>query len=199
MSIQGSGRYSGSEDVILEIKRQLFHLFAILLWLIPILYFPTWLTLILFLAVISVNLAVVLRIEPFFKFFGFFIDHLEREKNRNNPSLQAFYANIGILVSFLIFGKLAVVGVIVLAVGDSFSTFVGKIWGKNNLFYSEKKTVEGSLAFFISVYLVMLLVFKESREAVFVTSVSALLESFELNIDDNLLIPLVSTAVAYLM
>ncbi len=199
MSIQGSGKSSGSDEVLLEVKRQVFHLIALSLWLVPILYFPAWLTLLIFVVVLAVNLGVVLKVEPLRSIFSFFIHHLERDSNLHRPSLQAFYANLGIFLSFLIFGKLAFVGVLVLAVGDSFSTFVGKIWGRSRIFYSERKTFEGTLAFFLSVYAVFLILHENHREAVLVSSLSAFLESFDLGLDDNLILPLFACAIAYLV
>ena len=199
MSIHGSGKSSGSDEVLLEVKRQVFHLLALSLWSVPILYFPFWLALLTFVVVIGVNLGVVLKVEPFDSLFSVFIRHLERDSNLHRPALQALYANLGIFISFLIFGKLALVGVVVLAVGDSFSTFVGKIWGKRRIFYSEKKTAEGTLAFFISVYVVLLILLENHREAVLISSLSAFLESFDLIPDDNLILPLFACSLAYLV
>lgn len=199
MSIQGSGKSSESEDITLEIKRQAFHLVALLLWLVPVLYFPFWLALLTFLAVLGTNLAVVKRVEPFYGFFRVFIDHLERDSNLNRPSLQALYANAGIFISYLFFGELSTVGIVVLAVGDSLSTLVGKLLGTTPLFNSARKTAEGSGAFFLSVYIVLLMILQNNREAVLVSSLSTLIESFDLKVDDNLILPIVATAIAYLV
>jgi len=199
MFTQGSERSSESEDAILEIKRQIFHLVALLLWVIPILYFPEWLAFLVFILVLAINYAVVKKIDPFRGLFSYFIDHLERDSNLEKPAVQAFYANLSIFISFLIFGKLSIIGVLVLAVGDSFSTLVGKFFGKNPFFYTKKKTAEGTVAFFVSVYIVLLILFEDYREAVLISSLSAFVESFEEGPDDNLTIPLLASALAYLV
>jgi dolichol kinase len=199
MFTQGSGKFSGNEEALLEIKRQFFHLIALSLWIIPVLFFPFLINMFLFGAVIVVNFLVVRKVDPFYRVFLFFIKHLERERNLHSPSLQALFANLGVFVSYLLFGELAVGSIIILAVGDSSSTLVGKLFGKKRLFYSERKTAEGTVAFFLSVYLILFLVFGDLYGGLLASSVCALLESFDLPPDDNLLIPLVGGCILYLV
>ena len=182
----------------LEVRRQLFHLVALSLWLIPIIYLPYWVVVALLLIAVTLNLAVVVRFKPVYVIFSAFIDLFERDRNFDKPGIQALYANLGVLISFLIFGKLAVVGVVTLAVGDSFSSLVGIHWGKHRIFYNESKSWEGVLAFFLGVYVVLMFFYPVSL-ALMVSVVSSLLESFKLPVDDNLTIPIVASAIAYLM
>jgi len=118
MSIHGSRKCSES-SLQLELRRQIFHLVLISLWGIPVLFFPFPLTLMVFSAVLAVNLFVVLRVPFFLKLFNKLIELLEREKNLRFPGIQSLYANLGIFLAYLLFGKLSITGVAVLAVGDS--------------------------------------------------------------------------------
>jgi len=141
---------------------------------------------------------VVFKVSPFYNLFSFLVDLLEREKNLRFPGIQSLYANLGIMIAYLLFGKLAVVGIVTLAVGDSLSTLAGKIWGKHPLFYNREKTWEGCVAFFLSTFGVLIFL-ADLRSALLVASVSALLESARLPVDDNFLIPVSATALVYLL
>ncbi|MGB9874446.1 MAG: phosphatidate cytidylyltransferase, partial [Hydrogenobacter sp.] len=116
----------------LEIRRKIFHLLAISLWLIPLKFFPTWLVILSFLMVIILNLLLVNRIGIKF-FFTLYriVFYFEREKNLQKPGIQALWANLGIALSFLLFGReCAIIGVLLLAVGDAFSNLIGTKIGR---------------------------------------------------------------------
>ncbi len=198
MSTQGSERYSESEGITLEVKRQLFHLLLIALWSIPIIFFPLGFTLLLFLVVLILNLLVVLRVDPFQRVFSILILHLERKVNIRKPGIQALYANLGIFLSYVLFGKAALIGVVVLSVGDSVSTLMGKIFGTHRIFFNIAKTWEGTMFFFLATFLTLLF-FLSLEEALLVAIFGALLEASDIKFDDNFTIPLFSTALSYLV
>ncbi len=195
MSTQGSKKFSRSD---LEIKRQIFHLVAISLWIPLILYLPSPIVLVLMIFVVLTNFAVVMKKEPFVKIFWPLIEKLEREENLERPSIQALLGNIGILISFLLLGKLAVVSVVILAVGDALSTLVGRTIGKNPIFYNSKKTWEGSLAFFLGSFFA-LWIFLDFKVALLFSLVCAFVESLPLPVDDNLSVPLSSSLLGVLV
>ncbi|MFN3946590.1 MAG: diacylglycerol/polyprenol kinase family protein [Aquificaceae bacterium] len=172
----------------LELRRKVFHLFALFLWFIPIALFPTLLTLLTFLLVLFINLLTVLGFgKERFSVYYSIIYKLEREKNYSRPTIQALWANLGIFLSFLAFGKEpTLVGVVVLAVGDAFAGLVGVRYGKRKI---GKKSLEGSLAFFLSTFLV-LLPFVGMGKAFWVSFVCALVEVLPFKMDDNFTIPL---------
>lgn len=198
MSTRGSKRYSEAEEKALELKRQAFHLVLLSLWVIPILFLPAGLTLMLFFAVILLNLSVVFRAERVYRVFAFLIENLERERNLDRPGIQALYANLGILIAFLLFGKASVVGVLVLSVGDSLSTLVGKTYGKTALPFNPSKSWEGTIAFFVGSFTVLLLL-TDLRTALLVSSLSSLVEALDLRTDDNFILPIFATGVFYLV
>ncbi len=196
MSTPGSGRSSGSNH--LEIKRQVFHLALLSLWAVPIVYAPTWLTLTLMVLVVLINTLVVFKVKPLLKVFAFLIDHLERERNLDRPGIQSLYANIGVLTAYIVFGKIALYGVLVLAVGDSLSTLVGKTFGRSPIFFNTSKSWEGTVAFFLGTYTVLSLLI-EFRDALLISSICSLIEAVRIKIDDNLLLPLAGSFLAYLI
>ena len=192
------GRYLKRDTNFLEVKRQLFHLVAISLWLIPIYVLPEGIVILLFTLAITVNLFVVFKKQPFYGLFRPLLEGLERTENIDKPGIQALYANLGVFVAFVLFGDSSAVGVLTLAVGDSFSTLVGKFFGRSKLPWNGEKSWEGSLAFFLSVY-PLLSAFTGSDSAVLVALLCSLGESLKLQIDDNFTLPLLATAVFHLM
>ena len=196
MSTPGSRRSSGSES--LELKRQVFHLVLISLWVLPILYMPSWAVVLLMLTVVAVNTLLVLRIDPVLTLLRPLLDHLEREENLSRPGIQALYANLGILLAYVAFGKLAFVGVVTLAVGDSLSTLVGRSFGRTRIFFNPSKSWEGTFAFFVATYMV-LMALAEFREALAVSLVASILEAARTGLDDNLTVPVAASGLAYLM
>ncbi|MCS6875325.1 MAG: phosphatidate cytidylyltransferase [Aquificaceae bacterium] len=173
----------------LETRRKIFHMFALLLWLIPVYLFPFWLTLLLFLLVILLNILTVLRVRiDRLSFYYGLVYGLEREKNYSKPGIQALWANLGIFLSFLLFGKeSAMVSVVVLAVGDAFASIVGIRYGRTKI---GSRSVEGTFAFFLSTFLVLML-FIDLWRALMVSLFSAFVEALPIRLDDNFTVPLV--------
>ncbi|GAB6065413.1 SEC59/DGK1/VTE5 family protein [Aquifex pyrophilus] len=179
---------------MLELRRKLFHICSLLLLIIPVLYFPFWLNIFIFSSGILLNLLLVLKNEKIYPLFKLFIDLFEREENLEKPGIQSLYALLGIFISYLLFGKDAVYGIVVLAVGDGFSGLIGHYFGKRRLFYNPKKSLEGSLAFFLSSFIALLFI-TELEKAFLISLVSAFVESLKLPLDDNLLIPIVASFI----
>ncbi len=86
-------------------------------------------------------------------------------------------------------------GIFILAVGDSFSTIIGAE-GKHRLPYNRKKTVEGTIAFFIFSLPAYLFV---GPAIIPVALVAALVEGLDIPLDDNLVIPAVCSVMFLLL
>lgn len=94
----------------------------------------------------------------------------------------------GVFIVSLIFPVSVIVpSVLVLAFGDSLSTLVGRLWGRNPLFYNEKKSWEGSGAFFFAA-LAVLYFFVNPMKAVAIASLAAVVEGMP-DVDDNITVP----------
>jgi dolichol kinase len=131
---------------------------------------------------------------------------LERSESRR-PFAGAFWFYLGMGLAFLIFPlPTASAAGASLAVSDSLSTIIGKNLGRHKLL--GRKTLEGTLAFLISAFLVCLLFV--SPQASFAGAVTATLAellpgtkwaSSNLRglLDDNLLIPLAGGLVIVLL
>ncbi|RMH06683.1 MAG: phosphatidate cytidylyltransferase [Aquificota bacterium] len=179
----------------LEVRRKVFHLFGILLWLLPLNLFPTPFLYATFFLVLGAN---YLTVKGFAKeklrLYYRLVYWLERDKNFSRPSYQALWANFGVFLSFLFFGRgSASVGVVVLGVGDAFASLVGMRWGKRRIM---GKSLEGSLAFFLSTF-VVLLPFLGVFKAFLIAFVCTFVELLPL--EDNLTIPLSASLVYHML
>ncbi len=181
----------------LETRRKVFHLFALLLWLLPLNYLPSIITLLVFALVIGLNLLTILGVgKERLAFYYRFVYKLEREKNYSRPGIQALWASLGIFMVFLLFGKEpAMVSVVVLAVGDAFASIVGIRCGRRKI---GDRSLEGTLAFLLSSFFV-LLPFIGLWKALSVSLFSAIVEALPLRLDDNFTVPLTAGFVYWIM
>ncbi len=96
---------------------------------------------------------------------------------------------VGVLLSLVFFSELiAYVVIVILAFADSFATIVGKFYGRIKIPYNRKKSVEGSMTFFVTALIctVFLLPLKTALIASFV---SCIIETLPFKFD-NISIPL---------
>ena len=100
-----------------------------------------------------------------------------------------FYA-FGIILALLLFHKPAgYVAITVLTLGDGFASLAGRRFGRRKIGLNKNKSLEGSLAFFISAF-VGALVFTDPFRAVLAAAVGTIVEILPLPVNDNLTIPL---------
>ena len=190
-----------------EVARKLIHLSSVS---IAIIY-----------CTITKELALVL-LTPLF--FGFFLvdllknfvpslsrwyhctfDPMLREHELEKEPLQlngATYITLSALLMVLFFPKIiAITCFSMVAISDMMAALVGRKFGKHRI---GEKSLEGSLAFFVSSILIVLIVPKLDLIAGIVTALAAtVVEALSLRIknykvDDNLTIPLAGALICYL-
>lgn len=111
---------------------------------------------------------------------------------------------LGDIASIIIFPKLiAITGMLLLSLSDSFSAIIGKTYGKKQ--YAPNRSIIGSLTFFVVGILIVFLTpkyFYTSQEyalaagAVFFTT---LIDALNLPTDDNFTIPIISSVLLYVL
>ena len=121
------------------------------------------------------------------KFIGMFSAFMrEYEKRQLNAST---YFLISSFISILLFPKgIAVVVLCFLTFGDTMASLIGGLFGRITIF---NKTLEGSLACFVTCFVVAFFFF-DAHVAVVGALVATLTELLPLKISDNLLIPIIS-------
>ena len=109
-----------------------------------------------------------------------------------------FLFGVGVFIAVACFEPAAAtVGVLVLAIGDSAASLVGKTFGHTTLPYNPGKTVLGSLSLF-AVGVLVAIFFVSVPWALLVGAVASLVESLPLGPSDNLLLPLATAGVVAL-
>ncbi|MBS3060404.1 MAG: hypothetical protein J4432_02750 [DPANN group archaeon] len=118
------------------------------------------------------------------------------ERKRVWPGTGAITFITGALVSLLFFPKDAVfIAMIILAIGDSFSTIFGKIYGKHKI--HGKKTLEGFLAGFFGSFIAVSFII--TPIVAFITCFAAALIELFAVLDDNLLVPITVSALLFVI
>jgi dolichol kinase len=117
-------------------------------------------------------------------------DWLERKFERKNvrfPGYGAFWYVVGALLVAILLSNAHEIdaAIVALAAGDSAATIFG-ILGTHPLPYNRRKTMEGSLAFFIFSLTAFLFV---GWMGIALAAITAIVESLATPVDDNLLIP----------
>ena len=136
-----------------------------------------------------------------------YLNHVRRAGERK-PALVAVTFFLAALLTLIFFGReIAVIAIITLAIGDSVSTVFGKAYGRHKWFFDKKKSLEGSLAFFIFVFLALLGLFYFLPSfalinyiwlAFLAALVGAAVEALP-TINDNLAVPIVTGLAIYLI
>jgi dolichol kinase len=117
------------------------------------------------------------------------------ERGREFPFHGAIMFYIGAFIAIVLFPEFASSAAIaVLALGDSMSTLVGKRYGKYKLLFNKNKTIEGSLAFLVTAFIVLIF-FTNPVNALAVALIAMFVEALP-KLSDNLTIPI---AVGLLM
>lgn len=126
------------------------------------------------------------------------INSLEREKAIGYYD-GAILFFLGIGVSLLIFPlKIAILSIIVLSVGDSFSTLIGVHFGKHKTKINPPKSYEGTVGGLVASFLVCLF-FTNPLIALIASGVGMLMELLPIRINDNVLMPLCVGFVIFTM
>lgn len=94
--------------------------------------------------------------------------------------------------------NIAYASILILAIGDTAAGFVGRSMGRMKNPLNERKTVEGSLAFFATALFAAML-FVPTHIAIAVAFVVAIVEALPLRINDNLAVPLSAGFTIYLL
>lgn len=175
-----------------EYLRQLIHASGIFIVFLSYFLNPTILILICIATVLIVE--ALFKIDKFRKipFFSFILRNCKRKEDEKG----FVYFFLGIILTIYLFQfNMAVVNaaIIILLLGDSASTIVGKKYGKKTLPFNKQKTIVGTLTFFVVAF-----AGASTQVAIipafFGAFFGALTEAYS-PIDDNIPIPIISALV----
>lgn len=137
-----------------------------------------------------------LRFDWAKKYFMLIFGPAIRDHERSNLT-GATYVFTGAVISIFLFPKeVAVPALLILSISDTLAALVGIPFGRHPFF---KKSVEGSLAFFISASVILYLFYPETLVVNLVIAlIVTLAEANPVNLDDNFLIPLLTGSLLLL-
>ncbi|MFQ5975446.1 MAG: diacylglycerol/polyprenol kinase family protein [Candidatus Hydrothermarchaeales archaeon] len=183
----------------LETKRQLIHASGLVLA-----FYVLWAGQVLSILTMGAILVIVVLISEGYRrgiklpLISIIIDSAERpEVIGERPAKGAILFFVGSFASLLLFGRnLTIVSasIIILAIGDSASTIIGKNFGRNKIPYNKMKSLEGSVAGFVFA-LIGAQIFVKMPIAILGAFAAMLTESLPASVDDNITIPLFSGLV----
>ena len=191
---------------LLEIGRQAFHVICGVLVILLILTVQRELALIiLFLAFLLITLIAIVSTKIRIPVVGWFIEELERDKDRKLPAKGAIFFLSGCLLTFKLFSQdIALAAIVVLTFGDAVSTlagFFGQKYGHKP--FSRFKTLYGTIIGAVVSFLVALIFIEPlyaAVAAIFGMFVEALVIKLgETEADDNLIVPLAAGTACYLL
>ncbi len=177
-----------------ELRRKLFHFFFGL-FLIFILIYSGRINLIIFQSFVLIFgsiMIVLMQKGRNIPITGWLEETFERE-NVRFPGYGAFWYVVGALLLALFLGSTDEIAaaIVALAAGDSAATIFG-VRGRHPLPHNPRKTVEGSIAFFVFTLPACLFV---GWIGIALAALAAVVESLDTPVDDNLLIPI--TAILF--
>jgi dolichol kinase len=139
----------------------------------------------------------------FYRFFGFMLRQHELDHKKRNLN-GATYVLLSAFICVLIFPKIIVVTAFaILIICDTTAALIGRRFGKHKFLF---KSLEGTLAFFLSGVVVVLLSpkieyrFSEYMIGIVATAFGAIVENVSFGLaDDNLVIPISVGAAMWLL
>lgn len=183
-----------------ELVRKLIHLFSLS---IPIIYYfisrSDAILILSILTFVALILDLTRYLSPsvgkiFYKIFGFLLRKHELDTRKKNLN-GATYVLISALICVILFPKiLFITAFTILIISDSMAALIGRKFGRHKLL---SKSLEGTLAFFISASIVVFITPKvndlpmEYLIGIIAAAVGAIVENISFGFaDDNLAIPI---------
>jgi len=125
------------------------------------------------------------------KYFHLIFSKLLRNREINKDLTGATYLFIGITITIFLFSKnIAIVSIFILTLSDTIAAIVGKKIGRNKI---GNKSVEGSIAFFLTTIIIIWSVLELNiYYMLFVSVLITFVEAVPIRINDNLTIPVFS-------
>jgi len=119
-----------------------------------------------------------------------------RPRDMNHFVLGPVTLGIGALLALLLFpSPAACIGIYALAFGDGFASLVGKLFGRVRPAILRGKSIEGSMACFIAVFISVWLVSRDYTISLVAAVTATAVEALPLKDYDNVALPLIVGAV----
>ena len=181
-----------TRSIYKEIFRKSIHLCSALIpTLLDVAYYP--IIILLIMAVVFYSISEIFRLKGInFPIISKITEVAARTRDANKFVLGPVTLVIGILIAAIFLPpEAARIGIYALSFGDGTASLVGKLIGRVTIPFSGGKTVAGSLACFIAVYISCFCVCKNVLISFFVALSAMIIEVLPLKDFDNVIIPFV--------
>ncbi len=129
-------------------------------------------------------------------FYNKYLGTITRDFESNSLTGASYVFISSCLIIFLFPNNIAISSLLIMSISDSMASIIGKKYGKVYFF---NKSLEGSIAFFLSSILIIIFLDIKLFPAIASILVCTLVEAYQFfNIDDNFSVPL-SFALAYII
>ncbi len=144
----------------------------------------------------SMQIPQVRHLEVMVESFERLIRMVERDYERRSGWLGMMSGLVGGASSYFVFGPFMIYGVLALIFVDGISAIFGMNFGRRGIPFSNK-TVEGTISGFSSFYIILILVTGRLIESLILAAISSISELY--GIEDNISVPIVTSAASYLL
>ncbi|MGL4986583.1 MAG: diacylglycerol/polyprenol kinase family protein [Treponemataceae bacterium] len=184
-------------DLQKELFRKSIHISTLLVPLFALTSRNLVIILLVFLSLIY-TCAEILRIKGHtIPFFTTITMAAARKRDENRFVLGPITLSMGVLLTIFFFeGVYASIGICALALGDGIASIVGKFLGRIRIPCLGGKTLEGSLACFVAVFLSTFLISKKAVFSFVIAGIAMFIEMIPLKDMDNFFIPLITAGFA---
>ena len=183
-------------SIIKELFRKIIHICSSFVpLLLKLAYVPT--LILLSVALLSYSLCEILRLKGInIPIISRITEIAARKRDENKFVLGPVTLVIGILVTAIVFPlDFAKVGIYALAFGDGLASLVGRLFGKITIPGAHGKTVAGSLACFMAVFIATYVVCGNCLISLIIGTAAMLIEVLPLADFDNILIPILISGI----
>jgi dolichol kinase len=179
----------------LELKRKILHILIGIIGLV-LLIFHIITPLIIFIVLVIGIITSLLSLKYNMPIICYFLDNCEREKDKKELPGRAviFGVTSSLLVLKLFSENIALASIAILVFGDPISHLIGRALGKTNSIINPKKNIEGNIAgglisslfamFFVPIPMAI------AGSLIAMISELVMIKIQEIQLDDNLIIPL---------
>ena len=185
----------------LELKRKLMHIVLGIFSFFLILHNILTTQIIFIILILGIFLSLIcIKIKV--PIISFFLDNFERKTEKQLPARGIIFATVGSLLVLQLFPRdIALASILILIFADPISHLVGKVFGKTKSPLDSRKNIEGHIAgallssllaiFFVNPILAL------SGALIAMLFESLIIEIQKIELDDNLIIPLVAGTIMY--
>lgn len=185
-------------SIIKELFRKIIHICSSFVpFFLKLAYVPT--LILLCIAVLSYSLCEVFRLKGInIPIVSKITEIAARKRDENRFVLGPVTLVLGIIIAAVIFPlDYAKVGIYALAFGDGLASLVGRVFGKITIPGAHGKTVAGSLACFMAVFIATYVVCGNCLVSLIIGTAAMLIEVLPLADFDNILIPILISGIYY--